>query len=91
MNQLNVLDAIWGERGGHKEDVNRGQRIGRVPSEWSSRPADERYASLSELYAGACSRAERSRTPTAESAAIRVRAIPRELDAVQSGGSGGAA
>jgi hypothetical protein len=91
MNQLNVLDAIWGERGGHEEDVNRGEPIGRVSSKWCSRPEDERYASLSELYAAVCGRAERSRTLTADSAAIREGAIPPELDAVQGGGSGGAA
>jgi hypothetical protein len=91
MNQLNVLDAIWGERDGHKENVNRGERIGGASSEWFSRPADERYASLSELYAAVCGRAERSRTLTAENAAIKVEAIPPELGAVQSGGSGGAA
>lgn len=91
MNQLNVLDAIWGERVGHKQDVNRGERIGRVSSEWFSRPADERYASLSELYAALYGRAARSRTLTAESTAIGTGAIPPKLDAVQSGGSRGAA
>ena len=90
MNQLNVLDAIWGERGGYREDVNRGERICRVSSEWFFRPRDERYASLSELYATVCGRAERSRTLTAESA-ISEEAISPELGAVQSGGSGGAA
>jgi hypothetical protein len=72
MTQLNVRDAAPGERGGYKVDVNRGERIGRVSSEWFSRPADERYLSLSDLYAAARGRAERSRTRTAESAAIRV-------------------
>ena len=37
--------------GGYKVDVSRGERIGRVSSEWFSRPADERYLSLSDLYA----------------------------------------
>ncbi len=74
MTQLNVLDVAHGERGGYKVDVNRGERIGRVSSEWFSRPADERYLSLSELHAAVRGRAERSRTRTAESAAIRVEA-----------------
>jgi hypothetical protein len=74
MTQLNVLDAARGERGGYRVDVNRGERIGRVSSEWFSRPADERYLSLSELNAAVRGRAERSRTRTAESAAIRVEA-----------------
>ena len=72
MTQLNVLEAAPGERGGYKVDVNRGERIGRVSSEWFSRPADERYLSLSDLHAAVRGRAERSRTRTAESAVIRV-------------------
>ena len=74
MTQLNVSDATHGERGGYKVDLNRGERIGRVSSEWFSRPADERYLSLSELFGAVHERAERSRTRTAESAAIRVEA-----------------
>jgi hypothetical protein len=74
MTQLNTLDAARGGPGGYKVDVNRGERIGRVSSEWFSRPADERYLSLSELFAATRGRAERSRTRTAESAAIRVKA-----------------
>ncbi|WFU14373.1 DUF932 domain-containing protein [Bradyrhizobium sp. CB3481] len=74
MTQLNVLDATRVEHGGYKVDVRRGERIGRVSSEWFSRPADERYLSLSELYAAVRGRAERSRTRTAESSAIRVEA-----------------
>jgi hypothetical protein len=74
MTQLNVFDAGRGEHGGYKVDVSRGERVGRVSSEWFSRPADERYLSLSELHAAVRGRAERSRTRTAESAAIRVEA-----------------
>ena len=37
--------------GAFKVDVSRGERIGRVSSEWFSRPDDERYLSLSDLYA----------------------------------------
>lgn len=80
MTQLNVLDAAGGERGGYKVNVNRGERIGRVSSEWFSRPADERYLSLSELYASVRGRAERSRTRTAESAAIRVEASRNDAE-----------
>jgi hypothetical protein len=35
---------------GFKVDVTRGERVGRVSSEWFSRPDDERYLSLPELY-----------------------------------------
>jgi len=55
-------------------DANRGDQNGRVSSEWFSRPADERYLSLSELYSSVRGRTERSRTRTVESAAIRVEA-----------------
>ncbi len=60
--------------GGYKVDVSRGGQDGRVSSEWFSRPDDEKYLSLSELYASVKGRAERSKTRTVESAAIRVEA-----------------
>jgi hypothetical protein len=59
---------------GFKVDVSRGERIGRASSEWFSRPDDERYLSLSELYESVRSRAERATTHTVESRAIRVEA-----------------
>jgi len=62
------------ESGGYKVDVSRGERVGRVSSEWFSRPDDERYLSLDDLFASVKGRAERSRTRTVESAAIRVEA-----------------
>ena len=74
MSQMNISDAARDQRGAFKVDVSRGQRVGRVSSEWFSRPADERYLSLSELFGAVSGRAERSRTRTAESAAIRVEA-----------------
>jgi hypothetical protein len=74
MTEVQVLDTRPDTRGGYKVDVSRGERIGRVSSEWFSRPADERYLSLSELMASVKGRAERSRTRTVESAAVRVEA-----------------
>ena len=74
MTQVQVLDAAREGAGGYKVDVSRGERVGRVSSEWFSRPADERYLSLSDLFAAVRGRAERSRTRTVESAAIRVEA-----------------
>jgi hypothetical protein len=62
------------ESGSYKVDVSRGERVGRVSSEWFSRPDDERYLSLDDLFASVKGRAERSRTRTVESAAIRVEA-----------------
>ncbi len=74
MINVEVLDARPDPRGGYRVDVGRGERIGRVSSEWFSRPADERYLSLSELMASVKGRAERSRTRTIESAAMRIEA-----------------
>src|SRR5262245_14768695 len=74
MTQLNRVDAGRDQRADYKVDVSRGERIGRVSSEWFARPADERYLSLSELFGSVRGRAERSRTRTAESAAIKVEA-----------------
>ncbi len=62
------------ESGGYKVDASRGGHNGRVSSEWFSRPDDEKFLSLSELYTSVKGRAERSRTRTVESAAIRVEA-----------------
>jgi hypothetical protein len=74
MTQLTTVDAARNEGAGYKVDVSRGQRIGRVSSEWFSRPADERYLSLSELLGAVRGRAEKSRTRTVESGKIRVEA-----------------
>jgi hypothetical protein len=74
MTQVEVLSAARDRAGGYKVDVTRGERVGRVSSEWFSRPADERYLSLSELFAAVHGRTERSRTRTVESAEIRVEA-----------------
>jgi hypothetical protein len=74
MNNSVIIDAGRDAPGGYRVDASRGQRIGRVSSEWFNRPADERYLSLSELMASVHGRSERSRTRTVESAAIRVEA-----------------
>jgi len=74
MNNSVTIDAGRDAPGGYKVDASRGERIGRVSSEWFNRPADERYLSLSELMASVQGRSERSRTRTVESAAIRVEA-----------------
>ena len=74
MTQVDVLDARPTATGGYKVEMTRGERIGRVSSEWFSRPPDERFLSLSELFASVNGRAERSRTRTVESAAVRVEA-----------------
>jgi hypothetical protein len=74
MTHVEILDA---RAGGYKMDVSCGERIGRVSSEWFSRPADERFLSLSELFAAVLGRTERSRTRTV---AIRVEASPDDAE-----------
>ncbi|HJS09653.1 DUF932 domain-containing protein [Sphingopyxis sp.] len=65
---------------GYKVDISRGQRIGRASSEWFSRPDDERFLSLDELYAAVRRRAEAASTRTVETKAIRVVAAADEPD-----------
>jgi hypothetical protein len=59
---------------GFRVDVSRGERIGRVSSEWFSRPDDERYLSLTDLYDAVRRRADRAQARTVESRAVRVEA-----------------
>jgi len=59
---------------GYKVDISRGQRIGRVSSEWFSRPDDERFLSLSSLHAAMKARAERATTRTFETRDVKVEA-----------------
>jgi hypothetical protein len=84
-----IIDAGRDISGGYKVDVSRGTNVDRVSSEWFSRPDDERYLSLDDLFASVKGRAERSRTRTVESAAIRVEAHrdnPEKLGLVLPGG-----
>ncbi|MGY3533372.1 hypothetical protein ACVILK_003043 [Bradyrhizobium embrapense] len=77
-----IVDAGRVASGGYRVDVSRGERVGRVSSEWFSRPADERYLSLDELARTVHDRANRSRTRVVESALIHVdasRAAPERL------------
>ena len=71
---ISAVDTGEQVSGAFKVDATRGQRIGRVSSEWFSRPADERFLSLSELHVAVHGRAERSVTRTVESRAVRVEA-----------------
>src|SRR5579863_6845718 len=59
---------------GFRVDISRGERVGRVSSEWFSRPDDERYLSLSDLYESVRRRADRAQARTVESRAVRVEA-----------------
>jgi hypothetical protein len=59
---------------GFRIDVSRGERVGRVSSEWFSRPDDERYLSLTDLYDAVRRRADRAQARTVESRAVKVEA-----------------
>ena len=86
-----VLDARCDKSGGYTVDVTRVQRIGRVSSEWFSRPADQRFLSLSDLARSVRDRADRSRTRIVESALIHVEASrndPERLSLILPGASG---
>ncbi|MBI1246130.1 MAG: DUF932 domain-containing protein [Alphaproteobacteria bacterium] len=71
---VQALDAPRALSGGYKVDASRGERIGRVSSEWFSRPDDERYLSLDALAQTVRGRAERSQTRVMETALIHVEA-----------------
>ena len=78
MSQINPAGGIGaGERavfGGYKVDISRGERIGRVSSEWFSRPNDERYLSLAALHDAVRARAEWATTRCIDTRAVRVEA-----------------
>lgn len=75
MGVVEVLDPVAPVRaGGWKVDVSRGERNGRVSSEWFNRPDDERYLSLDDLWANVKGRSERSRSRVVQTADIRVEA-----------------
>jgi hypothetical protein len=59
---------------GFRVDVSRGERVGRVSSEWFSRPDDERYLSLTDLHDAVRRGADRAQTRTVESRDVRVEA-----------------
>jgi hypothetical protein len=71
---MQILDASRDTNGGYKVDANRGERVSRVSSEWFSRPDDERFLSLSDLFRSVRARSERSRTRVVETALIHVEA-----------------
>jgi hypothetical protein len=58
----------------YKVDISRGRNVSRVSSEWFSRPDDERFLSLTDLYARVRDRAETATTRVLESKLLRVQA-----------------
>lgn len=71
-NLVPAADRLVG--GAYRVDISRGRNIGRVSSEWFSRPDDERFLSLTDLYDVVRARADRATTRVVDSKAIRVEA-----------------
>jgi hypothetical protein len=75
MGVAEVLDPGQPMRaGGWEVDVSQGERNGRVSSEWFTRPDDERYLSLHDIWASGKGCSERSRSRVVLTADIRVEA-----------------
>src|SRR5882672_11089993 len=74
MNMTTLSQGQQSVSDGFRVDISRGQRIGRVSSEWFARPDDERYLNLQELYEAVRGRAQRAQARTVESRVIRVEA-----------------
>ena len=74
MNLLTSTPTASPVTAGFRVDISRGERIGRVSSEWFSRPDDERYLSLTDLHQAVRRRAETTTARTVESRAVRVEA-----------------
>jgi len=74
LQQLAHAHAHAPASGAYKVAISRGERIGRVSSEWFSRPDDERYLSLGALYEAVRARADRATARTVETKALRVEA-----------------
>ncbi len=73
---LQTMSGVPNDRvsGAYKVDISRGERIGRVSSEWFARPDDERYLSLTALHDAVRARADRATARTVETRALRVEA-----------------
>ncbi|MFK4581219.1 hypothetical protein ABIF83_004666 [Bradyrhizobium ottawaense] len=74
MNMMTLSQGQQPASGGFRVEVSRGQRIGRVSSEWFARPDDERFLNLPDLYEAVRGRADRAQARTVESRAIQVEA-----------------
>ncbi|WP_119419712.1 DUF932 domain-containing protein [Desertibaculum subflavum] len=77
---MNVVIQNPASMSGFRVDISRGERIGRVSSEWFSRPDDERYLSLTALHDATRRRAENATARTVESRAVRVEASREDAE-----------
>ncbi|CAM3163083.1 DUF932 domain-containing protein [Asticcacaulis taihuensis] len=63
-------------------DVTRGGHNGRVSSQWFSRPDDERFLNLDDLYAATRKRADGAHVRTVASSAVRVEASRDDMESL---------
>ena len=63
-------------------DVSRGSHDGRVSSQWFSRPDDERYLNLDDLYAATRKRADGAHVRTVQSVNVRVEASRDDMESL---------
>jgi hypothetical protein len=72
MTQAEIVNTTCVTDGDYKVDIARGERNGRVSSEWFSRTDDERFLSPFKLTAAVRGRTERNQPRSVDSATIRV-------------------
>jgi hypothetical protein len=80
MNFIDSSEHSQKVNNGFRVDVSRGEHNGRVSSEWFSRPDDERFLSLTELYDAVKGRANRATARTVETRAVRIEASRDNAD-----------
>ena len=66
--------------GPYHVDIARGHNISRVSSEWFSRPDDERFLTLEDLYATTRTRADRATTRIVDSKSVKVHARSEDAE-----------
>jgi hypothetical protein len=68
--------------GAFKVDISRGGHNGTVSSQWFSRPDDERYLNLEDLYVATRKRADSANVRTVRSTSVRVEASRDDLESI---------
>ena len=77
-----LIDNAAPVSGAYKVDVSRGSCDGRVSSQWFSRPDDERFLNLDDLYRSTRSRADFAHVRTVKSDAVRVEASRDDMESL---------
>ncbi len=77
-----LIDNATRVSGAYSVDVSRGSRDGRVSSQWFSRPDDERFLNLDDLYHSTRRRAEFAHVRTVKSDAVRVEASRDDMESL---------